>query len=1005
MMNPRTHLWRGLEELANSPELRARIENEFPEGTLESPDPLTRRQFLTLLGASLGLAGLSGCTRPPPELILPYVRQPEGRVPGKSLYYATAMPLAGHAIGLLAESYEGRPIKVEGNPAHPDSRGATDAFAQASVLTLYDPQRSQTTLFSGRPRSFGDLTHQLSEVVRRHPRGQGLSILTETVGSPSLAGQLRVLRERLPDTRWYSHDPGATRSAVDASRSIFDAAVGTHYDLTRADVVLALDAGFLCSGPGHLRYAHDFMQRRKGALAPEKMNRLYVVEPMPTGTGTRADHRLPLRARDVVRFARDLAGALGVAGLSASAPDVAYARWLTALADDLRFVALGKARVPGTTLVIAGDRQPPEVHALAQAINYKLGNFGTTVLHTTPAEEAHGASLAELAQDMHAGKVSTLLVLESNPVYTAPPDLEVAAGMRKVPLCIHLGLYRDETADLCHWHVPAAHYLESWGDARAYEGTASVIQPLIAPLYGGKTSLELLAALLGQAGRSAYDVVRDTWRDAYGRRASTPDFEAFWRSALHDGVVEGTAFSRAEVQLRKDWAKRAGLDGKPTAADGTEIVFRLDPTIFDGRFAGNGWLQELPKPMTKLTWDNAAMMSPATAQTLGMRPNTFGDRGGEHGEGIAEVVELHHAGRRVQAPVWIVPGHADGSITVHLGYGRTRAGDVGTGAGFDAYQLQTSAAPLFGTGVEARRTGQTMTLACTQFHQMMENRGLVRSADVATYQKHPDFAQKQGHMPAANHGRHPLTLYPASDHPQQGPQWGMVIDMNACVACGACVTACQAENNIPVVGKAEVTRGREMHWLRIDHYYEGEPANPTSHLQPVMCMHCESAPCELVCPVEATSHSPDGLNEMTYNRCVGTRYCSNNCPYKVRRFNFFQYADWATASLKMMHNPHVTVRSRGVMEKCTYCVQRIREAEIDANNQRRPPRDGDVVTACQAACPSQAIVFGDIHDQTSRVAKLKADPRNYGLLEELNTRPRTTYLAEVRNPNPRLEGR
>ena len=680
-----------------------------------------------------------------------------------------------------------------------------------------------------------------------------------------------------------------------------------------------------------------------------------------------ADHRRQLRSTEVERFARSVAHKLGLAGVAD--PGGEDARFLDALVRDLH-------NHRGASLALAGDQQPPAVHALAHAINLQLGNDGNTVVFTDPVEAGPASSLADLIGEMSTGAVDLLVILGGNPVFTAPANSRFSEHLSKVKLRVHLGLYEDETSTLCHWHVPETHELETWSDARAYEGSATILQPLIAPLYGGKSTHEVLAALTGKAGLTSHDVVRGWWETQH----PSPDFTDFWQTALHDGIVAGTAHVPRRTSLKADFPAR--LPAYQVPAGGLEIVFRPDPTIWDGRFANNAWLQELPKPLTKLTWDNAALVSPATAARLGVAND--------------EVVELRSGGGAVRAPVWVMPGHANDSVTVHLGYGRRRAGNVGTGVGFDAYAMRTSDAPWFDSGLQVRRTGARHTLASTQQHFSMENRDLVRAGTLAQFLKNPHFAQEMEEPPAKD-----FTLYPS--FPYQGQAWGMTIDLNACIGCGACVVACQAENNIPVVGKDEVVRGREMHWIRIDRYYEGDPERPAIYHQPVPCMHCENAPCELVCPVGATVHSEEGLNQMVYNRCVGTRYCSNNCPYKVRRFNFFQFADWTTPSLKAQRNPEVTVRSRGVMEKCTYCVQRISRARIQAELEHRTVRDGEIATACQSVCPAEAIVFGDINDAASRVTRLKADPRNYGLLADLNTRPRTTYLARVRNPNPEVE--
>jgi molybdopterin-containing oxidoreductase family iron-sulfur binding subunit len=971
--------WRSLEELAGSPAFREALQREFPEHASVWVDPVGRREFLKLMGASLALAGLGACTRQPDEKIVPYVRAPEDIVPGKPLFFATAMPLLGFATGVLVESHMGRPTKVEGNPQHPASLGATDAFAQASVLSLYDPDRSQVVTHAGRISTWdaflGVVSTELEE--QRLTRGARLRVLTETVTSPTLAHQLRALLEIYPLAKWHQYEPAGRDAARAGARLAFGRPVHTYYRFDRAEVILALDADFLAGGAGSLRYARDFTARRRAQGGEPPVIRLYAVECTPSITGAMADHRLPLRASHVEGFARLVAQALGIPA-AAPAADLspAQAAWAATVAADL-------ARHRGASAIVAGDQQPAAVHALAHAMNAVLDNVGATVIHTDPVEANpvdQKESLRDLVRDLQAGQVHTLVILGGNPVFTAPADLPFAEALSKARLRIHLSLYEDETSARCDWHIPETHFLESWADARAFDGTVTILQPLIAPLYNGRSAHELLAALLGEPGSASYDILRDYWRSQF----PPPQFEALWRTALHDGIVPDTALPPTPARSLRGRGTAVPHPKAPAASPaGLEIVFRPDPTVFDGRFANNGWLQELPKPLTKLTWDNAALISPATAQRLGLSNE--------------DVVELRHEGRSLRAPIWIMPGHAEDSVTVHLGHGRTLAGRVGTGVGFNAYALRTSHAPGFASGLEIRKTGARSPLASTQEQHSMEGRHLVRVGSLEEFRANPAFAQKLGHDPDPR-----LTLYPSFEY--AGAAWGMAIDLNACIGCGACVLACQAENNIPVVGKTEIRRGRAMHWLRIDRYYHGGLDNPETYHQPVLCMHCENAPCEVVCPVAATVHSDEGLNEMVYNRCVGTRYCANNCPYKVRRFNFLQYADYDTPSLKLQRNPNVTVRTRGVMEKCTYCVQRINAARIQAKKEDRPIRDGEVVTACQAACPTQAIVFGNINDPNSRVAALKAEPRNYGLLVELNTRPRTSYLARLRNPNPEMGG-
>ena len=961
--------WRSLEELAASEHFQEFLQHEFPRQAAVWDGSLSRRRFLQVMGASLALAGLSGCLSQPVEKIVPYVKAPEEVVPGQPLFFATAVALGGFAAGVLVESHMGRPTKIEGNPDHPASLGAADALTQAAILSLYDPDRSQTVMQGGQPSTWDAFVTALGAELAKQAAsgGAGLRVLTETVTSPTLIAQLQALLAAYPAARWHQYEGVHRDNALEGARLAFGEPVGVHYRLDQADVILALDADFLNAGPGHVRYARDFAARRRVAEGATSMNRLYVVESTPSVTGAIADHRWPVRPSQVEEVARAVAAQVGVAGVAAPAETAVPADWLAALARDLQAQR-------GRSLVVAGDQQSPIVHALAHALNDALGNVGRTVVYTDPVEAApvnQTESLRDLVAAMNAGQVELLVIIGGNPVYTAPVDLAFADALAKVPFRVHLGLYADETAALCDWHIPQAHTLEAWGDVRAYDGTITIQQPLIAPLYGGKSAYELLSALLGDAAQTSHDIVRGHWEAQRG----SDGFDQFWQTALHDGVVAGSALPPRAVTLSVQWPAATA------APEGLELIFRPDPTVWDGAFANNGWLQELPKPLTKLTWDNVALVSPATAQRL-MLANE-------------QVIELTYRGRTLRAPIWIQPGHADEAITLYLGYGRTRAGHVGTGAGYNAYALRTADAPWFDGGLAVRATGERYALAGTQHHFVMEGRDLIRAGTLAEFQADPEFI---------HHGRHEAaaSLYPP--HPYPGYAWGLSIDLGACIGCNACVVACQAENNIPVVGKEQVARGREMHWIRIDHYFAGDLDRPEVYHQPVPCMHCENAPCEPVCPVAATVHSPEGLNEMTYNRCVGTRYCANNCPYKVRRFNFLQFTDYHTESLKLLNNPDVTVRARGVMEKCTYCVQRINAARIAAEQAGRTIADGEVVTACQQTCPTQAIVFGNINDPHSRIAQRRASPLNYALLEELNTHPRTTYLARLRNPNPEIEG-
>ena len=1003
--------WRSLEELADTSAFREYVQREFPAQASEFTDPAGRRQFLKLMGASLALAGVGACTRQPDEDIVPYVRQPEEIVPGRPLFYATTMPIGGVGMPLLAENHMGRPTKLEGNPEHPASLGAADVLSQASILGLYDPDRSRTILHRGEVKTWSSFSAALLAAMntQRALQGQGLRILTEPVSSPSVVDQIQSILAEFPSAKWHQWDAvfGVRQGGAPASAPI--------YRFDNADVILSLDGDFLGSGPGAVRYAKDFSKRRKISTPQDQLNRLYVVEPVPSLTGAKADHRLAMRASEIHGFAQALSAAIGGGGAAAPAPGGAAdtGRWISAVAADL-------AAHRGRSVVVAGDHQPAAVHDLARQMNEALGNVGSTVEYVAPvvASPADGAaSLADLTADLTAGRVNLLVILGGNPVFTAPADIRFGEALRTLttraqdPLtAVHLGLYHDETAEICTWHIPEAHFLEAWGDVKSFDGTVSMIQPLVAPLYDGHSAIEVLAIMNTTPGQPAMDLVKAYWAKTLGGDA---EMNAMWRRTLHNGFQAGqsilsaapagaaatvaattaTAGSKPAAPSRPGSTPPAAAPPQPAApapapisGGGLEIIFRPDPNILDGRFANSGWLQEFPKPLSKVTWENVAYVSVRTADRLGLS--------------TGDVIDVRYQGRAVEIPAWIMPGMADETVCVHFGYGRRRAGRVGTGIGADTFVLRSSKAPWFDRGAEIVATGTSHTLASTQNHFMMEGRHPVRVVDTDDYRNDPHVVAAMGHVPAKD-----LTLYP-QEHPfSQGAQykWGMAIDLNSCTGCQACIAACIAENNIPVVGKSQVERSREMHWLRVDTYFEGNPEAPDGVFhQPVPCMQCENAPCEPVCPVAATVHSDEGLNDMVYNRCVGTRYCSNNCPYKVRRFNFMLYSDFTTPEIMGQRNPDVTIRSRGVMEKCTYCVQRINQARIDAKTEGRKIRDGEVQTACQQTCPADAIVFGDLLDTSSKVAQLKQQQRNYGLLEDLGTRPRTTYLAVVRNPNPAL---
>jgi molybdopterin-containing oxidoreductase family iron-sulfur binding subunit len=987
--------WRTLEELADQKAFGELLEREFPRQASEWVDPVSRRGFLKLAGASMALAGLAGCTRQPLEQILPYVRQPEQLVPGKPIFYATAMPFHGHALPLLVETHEFRPTKVEGNPLHAASMGATDLFAQASILNLYDPDRSTTLTYMGELRSWGDFAMAVNSKINdkdglKAKQGAGLRFLTGAISSPTFGWQMKAVQQAFPQSKWHRWDPINRDNMRAGSKLAFGGYYDPIYKFENAAVVLSLDADFLSGAwfPGFVRYARDFMRGRKLENG-DQMNRLYVAESAPSTTGAKADHRLVLRPSEIENVARALAAKVGVGGAAGNlTPE--QQKFVDAVAADL-------TAHKGKCLVVPGEFQSPAVYALAQAMNGALGNVGQTVTYIDPVEVdavEHGQSIKDLIADMNAGKVDTLVIIGGNPAYNAPVDLDFLSAVEKVKLRIQFSSYKNETTDYMHWHVPGTHYLEAWSDARSYDGIAIVIQPMIMPLYDGKSEHEVLAMFTDQPGTSSHDLVQTYWKSQH----PTGDFETFWRTSVHDGFVANTISAPKQIS-----AKAGSLPAPSAPADGVEVSFRPDPTIYDGSFINNAWLQETPKPLSRNTWDNVAMISPAMAQAWKL--DRLEDQN-DHQSDAQRILEIVFPdGRKVEVPYWPQPGHPDNVVTLFLGYGQTKTGRVGTGAGYNAYKVRPSSSQYIASGVKINVTNRYWDIAVTQGHFSMDGREPVKVATLEEFIKNKNFAHEHPEEEPKDNGDKQESLY-SNFKTQEGfyqkYAWGMSIDLNSCVGCQACAVACQAENNISVVGKEQVQRGREMQWIRIDSYYEGDPANPSVYFQPVPCMQCENAPCEPVCPVGATTHSTEGLNDMVYNRCVGTRYCSNNCPYKVRRFNFFLFADYDTPSLKLGRNPDVTVRSRGVMEKCTYCVQRITQARIASEKEDREIREGEIKTACQQVCPTEAIIFGDINNKNSAVAKLKSGPRRYDLLAELNTRPRTTYVAAVRNPNPKL---
>lgn len=996
-INNNPDVWRSSGELEGSAEFTSHLHREFQEGASVLEDPISRRTFVKLMGATAAFAGLAGCTfRKPKQSIFPYVKTPEDLTVGKSTYYATSMSVGEDVVGLLVESFEGRPIKVEGNPSHPESLGAAKSWQQASVLELYDPDRVKTPQQKGQAVGREAFEAGIVEWMEstRTSQGKGLAILTETYTSPTFDRLLTEIKKKMPLVQLYRYSPVNEDLTREAVRQVTGEKGRLAYHFESAAIVASFEADFLGTDNGNILYTKQFMYRRD----PDHelgMNRFYAVESRYSLTGGKADHRLRLKPSQVEAALVQLASSLqenGVAissdldGIKSRSEKVMSARFVAALTEDL-------IKNRGKSLVVVGQGMSVFAQSLGILINKGLGNIGSTLAITalpfqSAVYEKNGLeSISEFAEAIKTGEIESAILIGGNPVYTAPLELKLEKRLASLKNSLHLSLFVNETSNAVQWVVPREHYLESWGDSRSLNGTTAIVQPLIQPLYDSVSDIEMLGYCLNDA-RKGYEFVRETW-------SATTLSEITWKKWLHEGVIS------SEKSLKSLSVSTANLSAlKPAkSSKAIEISFYPDYSIYDGSFANNGWLQELPNPITKLTWDNVAMLSKKTAESKGVK--------------TGDVVEITSGPNKLEVPVMIVPGHADSAISIALGYGRKVVGRVGEKAGFNAYSLMAAGVTGYATAT-LTRTGKTYPLASTQEHHSLEGRAVYRTAELDAYKKDPDFAKKQVEHP-------PLLSSWEEKKYETGPQWGMVIDLNKCTGCSACITACQSENNIPIVGKKQVMNSREMHWIRIDRYFEGAEDSPGLIQQPVTCLQCEMAPCEQVCPVAATTHSEEGLNEMTYNRCVGTRYCANNCPVKVRRFNFFDfhqrnpqavvkdrihffdYFKEPDKTVQMQFNPDVTVRMRGIMEKCTYCVQRINEAKFTAKNEDRSIKDGEIKTACQQTCPSEAIVFGDILDENSKVAKLKKHHRDYHMLAELNLKPRTSYLAGVRNPHPKLE--
>ncbi len=991
-MTAKKTYWRSLDELADSPDFRRFLEREFQDP--ENIPPVTRRRFLQLMGASIALASAAGC-RWEEDHLVPLSSRPEGFAPGIPRHFSTTWDFMGVGQPLVITSYDGRPIKVEGNDEHPMSLGATNAFAQAMILELYDPERSRFVVSKGEEKTWTDLFSAWKglEKTFKANGGDGLAFLGLETSSQIAQGIEARLKKAYPKARFVSYEAAGRENVREGAKMAFGAALEPVFDLEGAAIVASFDCDLLHGEPASLVYQRGFARGR----SPEEgeMNRLYAIESTYTPTGGMADHRLPLRSEQIgVLVAALEAKLLGEALPSADfLADAEIKKFLDVLAEDL-LAHKGKA------VVAVGPQQPAWVHAKAFNINAKIGGLGSTLrFRELPSGDYGMSALADLAEEMKAGKVKTLFVLEGNPVYDAPKDLDFAASFAKVGTTIHLGSRLNETGKAATWHLPLSHPFESWGEALGADGSVCLSQPLIEPLYGSASRIELLSFVETGKWTKGRDLVQAWFKARKGYK------DGDWKKALIRGFVPGAAFVPVSVPKRvpsPTFSETAKAKSLPEGQ--VELVFGADRSTYDGRFANNSWMQELPDFITKLTWDNAALIGFKTAQDLGLKNG--------------DMIRLSLNGRSLEMPAYLLPGQAEGSVFLPLGYGRTEAGTVGgskdlgvDSVGFDTNLLRTSKAAWIASGAKVEPTGKHFTLAMTQDHFAIDAIGmkgraekveeLILEKELEEFKKDPGVVDEE-----AKKALEAPSLFTEIDYKGEH-QWGMSIDLSKCTGCNACVVACQSENNIPVVGKEQVLHGREMHWIRIDRYFSGEPEDPQIVQQPVPCLQCELAPCEQVCPVGATTHSDEGLNDMAYNRCIGTRYCANNCPVKVRRFNFFNYFknedyDESYEVKKLVLNPEVTIRHRGVMEKCTYCVQRIKAVKIPAKNEGREIQDGEIKTACEQVCPAEAIHFGDLKNEGSQVSKDHGNPRGYELLPELKLKARTKFLARIRNPNKKL---
>jgi len=988
--------WKSLKDISTSDD----YDRYLKQSEHHEDNGLSRRNFLSLVAASVALAGLEGCKKPV-QKIIPYVEAEIATVPGIPKHYASTMPFKNNALGIIIENHDERPVRVNGNEKHPSSMGKSNSFSQATTLNMYDPDRSRGVRFNGKKVDWSEYVKYGQSINNK--KGEGLAVLSQESSSPTMQFMHKEFKKIYPDADWIVYEPINNENLYKGIEKAFGKKLQPFNRLENAQTILSIGSDFLGVEDNSIYHTRKFALNRDLKDEKSTMNRFYAVESFMTPTGSSADHRLNVPSHEFGIVLKELAGELKKLGLNINAKSMKTSNhlWIKTVAEDLM-------KDKGQSIIIGGSDLSPELHCLIAGINSQL----EAPIDYYPLDRSHVTSMKDfkaLCEKMRKGLVDNLIILGGNPVYDAPADYNFEECLSNVKSSVHLSDFYDETSKHCQWNIAQAHFFESWGDAMTYDGYASVIQPQIRPLFDSRSALQVLTPVIFKEDRSSYDTIKKVWKDSIVKESN---FERNWEKVLHDGVYSKSLIKSKKVRSAKKVSTAVLSKDQILETDKFEVIFTPSSSVYDGRYANNGWLQEIPKPITSLTWDNVAFISMKVAKKLNIKNG--------------QMIQVSLGNASIKVPAWIVPGQNKKTITLELGYGREFSGRIGSGVGFNVYPLRTSTNMGCAMNASIKVLNETYPIASTQDHYGFEEDklaapgfsnlsgdevqsripDLVKQSTLEEYKKHPEFVQDivESHKPDKKRSWADHSMYniePEYDY-SKGNQWGMSIDLTSCTSCNACSIACQSENNIPVVGKQQVMNGREMHWIRIDNYFSGDPDNPEVSTQSVACVHCELAPCEQVCPVGATTHSTDGTNQMTYNRCLGTRYCANNCPYKVRKFNFYNYTRDLPEVVQMAMNPDVSMRFRGVMEKCTYCYQRVSEARIKAENEHRELVDGDIKVACAQSCPADAIKFGDINDPNSEVSKAKRRNRDYALLGQLGTSPRTTYLAKIRNQNPKL---